>query len=153
MVAVEEENTTADLVFDTVATAESPTKLAVKAHGFSFVIDEPPSFGGEDAGPNPLEYLLASLAGCMNIVIHMVAKERGVTIDSVSIRTSGSIDPAKPMGNDTSERAGFKQMSMEFDIKADAFAEDIDSIVAEAKTRCPVSDNLGGATPIEFSIA
>ena len=44
------------------ATAESPTKLAVSVRDFAFVIDEPPTYGGTDAGPNPVEYLLAALA-------------------------------------------------------------------------------------------
>lgn len=70
-------------------TSESPTKLAVSVRDFSFVIDEPANFGGTDAGPNPVEYSLASLAGCLNVVIHLIAQERGVELRSLRLTVKG----------------------------------------------------------------
>jgi len=51
--------------------AETPTRVTAKARQFSIVIDEPPSLGGHDAGANPVEYLLASYAGCVNVMAHL----------------------------------------------------------------------------------
>jgi uncharacterized OsmC-like protein len=58
--------------------SEFPIRLAVSVRDFSLIIDEPPSPGGTDEGPNPVENVLASVASCMNVVIHMIARERGV---------------------------------------------------------------------------
>lgn len=43
---------------------------------FVIYMDEPPSLGGEDSAPNPVEVVLASLIGCLGIVIAVVAKEK-----------------------------------------------------------------------------
>lgn len=37
------------------------------ARGFRLIVDEPPSFGGADAGPNPEEILLAGVGTCQAI--------------------------------------------------------------------------------------
>ena len=34
---------------------------------FSLTVDEPPTLGGSDAGPNPVELILAGLATCQEI--------------------------------------------------------------------------------------
>ncbi len=59
------------------AKKENPTKTVVKARNFEMIIDEPSNLGGTNGGANPVEYLLASLAGCLNVVGHAVAKDMG----------------------------------------------------------------------------
>lgn len=72
--------------------SESPTKVAVSVRDFSFVVDEPANFGGTDAGPNPVEYSLASLAGCVNVVISPPSHERGVELRALPERIAGGCD-------------------------------------------------------------
>lgn len=64
-----------DSIFKVSAKSENSTKTTVKARNFSIVIDEPPILGGKDEGANPVEYVLAALAGCLNVVGHVVAKK------------------------------------------------------------------------------
>lgn len=135
------------------ATAESPTKLAVSARDFGFIIDEPPSFGGTDAGPNPVEYLLASLAGCMNVVIHMIAHERGVEVRALRLTVNGDLDPSRLMGHPTENRSGFQSIELIADIDSDASPADLDEILRLSELRCPVSDNVGAETPIAIRLA
>lgn len=129
-------------------TAESPTKLAVSVRDFALVIDEPPSFGGTDAGPNPVEFLLAALAGCMNVVIHMIAHERGVELRALHLTVNGELDPSHLMGHPTENRFGFQSIELIADIDSDASPADLDEILRLSELRCPVSDNLGAKTPI-----
>lgn len=56
--------------------SESPTKMLIKAGKFSITIDEPENMGGENAGPSPVQVLLMSLAGCLNVTGHQIAKEK-----------------------------------------------------------------------------
>jgi uncharacterized OsmC-like protein len=136
------------LTFTVTGTSETPIRLAVSVRDFSFLIDEPANAGGTDTGPNPLEFALAALAGCMNIVIHMIAKERGVEVRSLKLTVSGELDPSRLMGQPTENRAGFQQIDVIADVDSDASAADIDEVLRLSELRCPVSDNLGDATPV-----
>lgn len=57
----------------------------VKIRGHTLIVDEPPSAGGEDSGPNPQELLAASLASCVAITIEMYANRKGWNVDGVEV--------------------------------------------------------------------
>ena len=141
------------LEFMITGTSESPTKLAVSARQFSFVIDEPPSFGGADSGPNPVEYSLASLAGCLNVVIHLIAKERGVEVRSLNLTVKGQLDPSRLMAQPTENRAGFQAVEVIADIDSDSSTTELDEILRLSAARCPVSDNMSHTTPVVVRLA
>ncbi|GAA1411604.1 MULTISPECIES: OsmC family protein [Oerskovia] len=129
-------------------TAKSPTRLDVQIRDFSVTIDEPASLGGDDTGPNPVELVLSGLAGCLNITTHMVAKERGIEVRSLSVTATGSLNPQRLMGRPTPDRAGFQGIRLEIDVDADASPEEIDALLLAAEERCCVADNLMNATPV-----
>lgn len=137
--------------FSASATSVTPTQLDVKVRDFSFKIDEPESLGGQNTGPNPIEYELASLLGCITIVIHMIAKEKGITVNSVHSTASGELDPRKCGGMPSENRTGLQEIHVEVTIDADCSDEDIQALVDGAEERCPVSDNLGHETPLSFT--
>ena len=93
------------LTFSISGESQSATKFEAKARNFSFVVDEPESLGGNDHGPNPVEYLLGSYAGCLNVVVHLVAKEEGININKLNIAINGDLDPAKFVGQPGFNRA------------------------------------------------
>lgn len=131
-------------------TSRSATRLDVSVRGFDFVIDEPPALGGADAGPNPVEYVLAGFAGCINVMVHLVARERGTTIRSLSVRAEGELDTDRLMGKSTDARAGFAWIRVTAEVDAEASVEEVEEILRIAESRCPVADNLGAATPVEL---
>ena len=88
----------------------------------------------------------------MNVVVHMVARERGVKINSLEVEASGPLDPTRLEGKPTEERAGYQSIELVFTIDADASEEEIAEIVRIAETRCPVSDNLSNPTPITVRV-
>jgi uncharacterized OsmC-like protein len=107
--------------------------------------------GGTDAGPNPVEYLLGALAGCLNVTGHVVAKEMGFTIESMDIRLEGNLDPLVFMGKKLGVRAGFKEIHVWIDMKCDAGEETLAQWAQAVETRCPVSDNLRNSTPLKIA--
>lgn len=141
------------LTFTVTGDSESPSKLRVAVRGFSFVIDEPESFGGTDAGPNPVELVLSSLAGCMNVVVHMVAAEQDVKIRSLRLTVEGDLDPSRLMGSLMDTRAGFSAISLTAEVDSDASPEQIDEILRIAESRCPVADSLNNPTPVTLARA
>lgn len=141
------------LTFEATAVSTSDTGLKVKARDFEFLVDEPASLGGGDLGPNPVEYVLGALLGCLNVVVHLVAREHGVTLDSFEAKAVGELDPAKFLGKSDEARAGYQTISVEITVTGDAEQDVLDQIARESEARCPVSDNLTNATPVTISIA
>ncbi len=128
------------------------TKLEVQARQFSFIVDEPPTLGGNDEGANPVEYLLGSYAGCLNVVFHLIAREEGIKINSLGIKVSGDIDPARLFGSSRFNRAGFQSINVEFNIDSNASESVINELISKVKGRCPVNDNLSNVTQLNYSI-
>jgi len=132
---------------------ENPTKLAVKARKFKFVVDEPAEFGGTDDGPNPVEYLLAGYAGCLNVIAHLVAKEFKLDFKNLAIDVDGDINPARFLGQSNDDRAGFKIIRANITIDTDADQPAIDKWIREVENRCPVNDNIINPTPVEVKVS
>ena len=141
-----------DINFSVVGYSQSATRMAVKARDFTMIVDEPPVLGGQDKGPNPVEYLLSAIVGCLNVTGYIVAGEMGLTINSLEITANGDINPDLLFGKVTNDRAGYKGISIDFCIDAQADQETLDSWLSQVKARCPVSDNLANLTPVSIAL-
>ena len=91
---------------------------------------------------SPLEYLLGSLAGCFNVIGHLVAKEHGITVDGLSVAVEGDIDTRRYLGESTEPRAGFETIRLSVTVETDAEQPAVDAWLGEVEERCPVADNL-----------
>src|SRR5690606_7737087 len=132
--------------------SETHARFVAGARQFSIVIDEPPVFGGDDLAANPVEYLLASYAGCINVVAHLTAKELGINLKKLSITVDGDINPARLLGTSDTERAGFQHINVEFNPETDSEPAKITEWVRIIKNRCPINDNLSQSTPMYFKV-
>lgn len=139
-----------NLKFSAQAHSESSTKTIVQSRSFKMIIDEPENLGGTDDGANPVEYVLAALAGCLNVVGHLVAKEMEITFRGIEIETEGDLDPAKFLGLSAEGRAGYNAVRVTLKPDADADQATLDKWLEVVKNRCPVSDNIANATPIQI---
>jgi len=145
--------------FDARTELEEGTRVRAETRHFEFVIDEPESLGGTDAGPNPVEYLLGSLGGCLSIVGRVVADEMAIEIAELTVDLEGDLDPAKFQGADVDSRAGFQEVRAS--VQAELRSRDGEPVgddtreewLARVEQRCPVSDNLGGETPIALNLS
>ncbi|WP_026473174.1 OsmC family protein [Alkaliflexus imshenetskii] len=140
------------LTFSVNGTNKNETRLDVEARQFSIVVDEPAQLNGTDAGANPVEYILAGYAGCLNVVAHIVAKELGFTIHKLSVEVSGDINPARFLGLSNDERAGFQGIKVKLDLDSDADQATIEKWIEVVENRCPVNDNLANPTPVSISL-
>jgi uncharacterized OsmC-like protein len=141
-----------DLKFSISATSETPTRVQVKARSFTMYVDEPPQLGGEDKGANPVEYLLAALAGCLNVIGHMVAKEMNMQLDGLAINIEGVLNPAKFQGKSNAERAGYKEINVTIEAKTNAPEDVLKKWIETVESRCPVSDNIANPTPVKLNV-
>jgi putative redox protein len=72
-----------------VATGLGPHRQIVRIGPHTLVADEPVESGGDDAGPEPHEWLLASLATCTSITVKMYATRKAWPLESVEVSVSG----------------------------------------------------------------
>lgn len=141
-----------DLVFSVKGESASAAKFVAKTRHFKLVIDEPEDLGGTDENANPVEYILAGLAGCINVVGHLVAKELDFTITKLKIEVTGNINSKKLFGQDSDERAGFKKIDLKLVPETDASIETLAKWLKIVQERCPVKDNLTNSTPVNVSV-
>ncbi len=142
----------ADLNFSIRGVSLNPTKFVAEARKFEIIIDEPSTLGGTDHGANPVEYLLASYAGCLNVMGHIIAAEMGFRLDKLEIEIIGNINPDRLFGTSFNDRAGFKKIQVVLKPYAEISQELLDKWIAAIENRCPINDNLGSITPIEIKI-
>ncbi|AOM84079.1 OsmC family protein [Salisediminibacterium beveridgei] len=109
--------------------------LTTKQH--TVIIDEPENMGGEDTGPDPLANMLASLAGCENVIANMVAKEIGFDLQGIDFRVTGELDPRGLMG-DKDVQSYFQQVGIEATVQTSESEERIEELKKITDERCPV---------------
>lgn len=141
-----------NLKFSVNAKSENDTKTLVEARGFRMIIDEPENLGGTNSGANPVEYLLAALSGCLNVVGHLVAREMGFHLNGLEIMLEGDLNPAKFAGKSIEERAGYKHVRVTMKPDTDADKDILEKWLKAVESRCPVSDNLSNPTPMNIEL-
>ncbi len=127
-------------------------RVDCRASGHTFVIDQPQAGGGNNEGPTPLEYYLASIAGCVSSIARIVARQRHITMRGISIETRGEINTDVLQGKNQSERAGFQNIVMSIKLDADLSAAEKAAFIDEVERRCPVSENTSNPTPVKVGI-
>jgi len=131
------------------AESETPTRTKVKSGKFEMIIDEPENMGGTNMGPSPIQVLLMSLAGCLNVTGHEIARQKGMKLHGMQIKIEGNMNPCNFMGCSFEERAGFQTINVT--VHADFENETPEAIEAwlkETEARCPVTDNIKDSTKI-----
>ncbi len=120
----------------------------------SFVLekDEPIFLLGTDKGANPVEHLLAALAGCLTTTLVYFAAAEGVRLDAVSSRIEGAASLLGFLGLDENTRMGSEEIRVTFDIKSDAPGEKIQELVKLAQSRSGVFDMLTNKTPVSVQL-
>ncbi len=125
-----------------------------QAHKQAFVLDSdhPTLFDSEDNGVTPIEMVLAGLAGCLSAGIASIAQNRGIQLRSVVATLEGDMDMQGVLGIDPDVRNGFNQVSVNYEIDADASADDIAALVAQSQKRSAVYDMVANPTSINVQV-
>jgi uncharacterized OsmC-like protein len=114
--------------------------------------DEPPLLLGRDLGPNPVEYALTALAGCVTSAIVYHAAAKGIAIRSMESRLEGDIDLQGFLGIRDDVPRGYKEIRMFVKIDADAPPEKLEEIVQLGPTYSPVFDTITRAVPVKVQM-
>ena len=142
----------ADLNFSLSGQNENATKFVARTRQFTLTIDEPEGLGGTDHAANPVEFLLAAYAGCLNVMGHIVARELNFKLKGLRIELDGDLNPAKVFGQPGNDRAGYKEIRVNIIPDADTDEVTLAKWLKIIESRCPVNDNLINPTPVKISL-
>jgi uncharacterized OsmC-like protein len=123
-----------------------------KIRQFSLTVDEPPSLGGTDTGPNPVELVLAALATCQEITYRAYATALGIPLESVSVKLEGSLDLRGFFAVKDGVRAGFNEVRGVVNLKSSAPAADLAKLKDVVDAHCPVLDILRAPVPVDLRL-
>ncbi len=115
----------------------SGLKTNINVRNFpTFHMDEPAELGGADAGPNPMEYVLAALNGCKSVMISLIAKELNFEFDGIEFSSTGIIDIRGLMGEE-GVSPHFRTIRLVIKIKTHESEDRIQELRRQVERRCP----------------
>lgn len=117
---------------------------------FHIDADEPELLLGKDSAANPVELALSALASCLTTSLVYHAAARGITVRAVESDLEGELDLRGFLGLSDKVRSGYKSISVNFRVDADADEATIDELVNLAKNRSPVFDII--SHPVEVLV-
>jgi uncharacterized OsmC-like protein len=123
-------------------------RVEAQAKNHTLIIDQPADMGGDDAGPNPLEYLLIALGSCLGTVAAIVARQERIKLEGFSVEIEGDYDLDFLMGKTTDGEGGFLEIRQNVSIDADLTDEEKSAFFAKVHSRCPVTGSLFNQTRI-----
>ena len=107
---------------------------------------------GEDQSPNPVEYVLHALAGCITTSLVYHAAARGHKITAVESTLEGELDLHGFLGMDEKVRSGYKNISIHLKVTGDVPEETLKELVQVAQARSPVYDMVSNPVPIAVQV-
>lgn len=118
---------------------------------FTFDADHPEVFAAQDKGATPVEYVLVGLASCLTAGVASVAQHRNIQLRSVRATVEGDMDIQGILGIDSDVRNGYEGVRVNFEIDADATAEEIEAVVAQSQKRSAVFDIIANPTRVSVN--
>src|SRR5262249_11234770 len=121
-------------------------RLGVQA----FIVDngEPEVLLGDDSAPNPVEWLLHALVGCITTSTAYHAAANGIRIDAISSYVDGDLDLRGFLGLSDKVRKGYSSIRVKLRVKTQAAAEVIEGLTAMS----PVLDTVSRSVPVTVSV-
>lgn len=130
-----------------------PSRVRIAVEGPSgtiFDIGAHSAVGGDGELPCSGDVFLASLAGCQEITIRLVAAALGVAIDRLAVRVEGDWDARGTLAVDRDAPVGFTAIRITVDLDTDASEDQVARLLKSAQRYCVVSATLEDAPSLAF---
>ncbi len=115
---------------------------------FMLDADEPTIVAGQDSAPNPIEYVLHALAGCLTTTLVYHAAVRGIRLDAVESSYMSDIDIRGLFGLADDVRKAPNKVTVNIRVKSKVSAEEL----TELAMYSPVYDMVSQSLPVEFTL-
>ncbi|HEX8901930.1 OsmC family protein [Vitreimonas sp.] len=109
---------------------------------------EPEVLLGDDGAPNPVEWLLHALIGCMTTTTAYHAAARNITIEAIDSEIDGDLDLRGFLGLSQDVRKGYSAIRVSMRVKTKAMPETIKALTQMS----PVFDVVSKSVPVSVAI-
>ena len=105
---------------------------AFTSSGITFPMEAPVGMGGHGKVPNPIQYLVGSLGGCVGVKIILALSDNGIVPEELTIGIHGTRVKTMP--------AYFNHVHLTITLRADADEALVSAIIDQTLTRlCPIA--------------
>ncbi len=136
--ATQSNDKTADVVVRGDARSFKQEIVAGKHH---LVADEPISAGGGDAGPDPYDYLLASLGVCTSMTVGLYARRKQFPLENITVSLRHSRIYAEDCEECETKEGMLDRIEVEIELTGPLTAEQRAKLM-EIAAKCPVHRTL-----------
>lgn len=118
--------------------------------GQAFVYDngEHPVLLGQDKAPNPVEWLLHALIGCMTTTVAYHSAAKGIEIRGIESRIEGDLDLRGFLGLSETVRKGYSEIRVTMRVTTSAAKAAIENITRMS----PVLDVVSRSVPVKVNV-
>ncbi|MCU0573420.1 MAG: bifunctional alpha/beta hydrolase/OsmC family protein [Syntrophobacteraceae bacterium] len=134
-----------------VRTGKKGFQTEVIAGGHRLLADEPVSVGGADTGPNPYDYLVASLGACTSMTLRMYADRKKWPLEAATIRLRHKKVHAEDCEECEAKSGTVDVIEREIDLDGDLDQEQRQRLL-EIADRCPVHRTLHSRIEVMTSL-
>ena len=127
--------------------------VTMQCGSHTLVMDQPRAAAGTDAGPTPLDVVLAALGGCFGTIGRFLAHQRKIDLRGMRFDIEADYDPDGLLGRNLDVRPGFQAIRLLVDIDAGLTTEQKQEFLQEVERRCPLADNLLHGTQLHTQLA
>jgi len=113
----------------------------ITASKHRLVADEPVSAGGGDAGPDPYDYLLASLGVCTSMTVGLYARRKQIPLENITVSLRHSRIYAKDCEECETEEGMLDRIDVEVELTGALSAEQHAKLM-DIAAKCPVHRTL-----------
>lgn len=127
-------------------------KTTLNAGKHEFIGDEPETVkGGNDAGPDPYDYLLMALSSCTLMTVKMYAEHKGWPVEDLYIELRHNKRHDEDCINCEDPKSRIDFIEKELIVEGDLSEEQVNRLL-EISDRCPVYRTLTSDIRIESSV-
>ena len=137
--AIGEDSSKALVAFDVTTRWTGQTRSETTVEGYTLageritrthkiIADEPYELLGGDSAPNPQELLMAAFNACITVGYVAGASLKGITLDSLEIKTRGQLDLRGFLGLSDEVPAGYESIAYDVKIKGNGTPEQFEEI-------------------------
>jgi organic hydroperoxide reductase OsmC/OhrA len=109
--------------------------------------DEPVALAGTGTGASPETMLLAAAAQCLIVGVAGTASARGITLRSLRVEASGTVNLAAAYGVQEGH-PGFGSIELKVHLEADPGRAELQSLIDDALASAPIPNTIARPVPV-----